>query len=375
VKILVFNWQDIKNPLGGGAEVHLQEIFGRIAAQGHSVTLVCSKFRGGAPRDTIGGIRVIRVGTRNLFNFAVPLWHLFFGHTYDVVVDDINKIPFYTPVYVRKPIVAIVHHLFGKSIFMETNPLAASYVYAAERLIPKIYRHVPIIAVSESTKNELTEQGIPADTIRIIHNCVDHSLYKPGGFDGDRPFTIGFLGRIKKYKSIDHLLSAFIKVKERVPDAKLVIIGDGDYLPALEKTAAKLPYRDDITFTGYVSGEEKVRLLRNTDIVVNTSSKEGWGLTVIEANACGIPVIGADVPGLRDSIRHDETGLLYPYGDIDALYNAIMKLKNDTALLNRLSEKAILWAAGFNWDSAAEEVLKVISDAAYEWKFGRKTTS
>ncbi len=374
MKILVFNWQDIKNPLAGGAEVHLHETFSRIVKKGHSVTLVCSQFRGGAPRDIIDGIRVIRVGTRNFFNFAVPLWYLFFGSKYDVVIDDVNKIPFYTPVYVRKPIVAIFHHLFGKSIFLETNAIAASYVYASEWLIPGVYRNVPIVAVSESTKSELVEQGIPEHNIHIIHNSVDHTLYSTGNEKKERSFTIGFLGRIKKYKSIDHLLQAFDLVKTEIADAKLVIIGDGDYLPALRKTASKMKHRDDITFTGYVPGKEKVRLIRGLDVVVNTSSKEGWGLTVIEANACGIPVIGTNVPGLRDSILDEETGLLYQYGDIEALTALLFRFFGDEELRRRLSKNALDWASKFNWDDSADAFLKAITNSVYDWKY-RKNPS
>lgn len=374
MKILVFNWQDIKNPLAGGAEVHLHETFSRIVKKGHSVTLVCSQFRGGAPRDIIDGIRVIRVGTRNFFNFAVPLWYLFFGSKYDVVIDDVNKIPFYTPVYVRKPIVAIFHHLFGKSIFLETNAIAASYVYASEWLIPGVYRNVPIVAVSESTKSELVEQGIPEHNIHIIHNSVDHTLYSTGNEKKERSFTIGFLGRIKKYKSIDHLLQAFDLVKTEIADAKLVIIGDGDYLPALRKAASKMKHRDDVTFTGYVPGKEKVRLIRGLDVVVNTSSKEGWGLTVIEANACGIPVIGTNVPGLRDSILDEETGLLYQYGDIEALTALLFRFFGDEELRRRLSKNALDWASKFNWDDSADAFLKAITNSVYDWKY-RKNPS
>ncbi len=369
MKILVFNWQDIKNPFAGGAEVHLHEIFGRIAKKGHTVTLVSSQFRGGAPRDIIDGVRVFRVGTRNLFNFAVPLWYLFFGSRYDVVVDDVNKIPFYTPLYTRKPIISIFHHLFGKSIYLETNPVAASYVYASEWLIPKVYRNVPVVAVSGSTKSELIEHGIPEQNIQVIHNCVDHEQYRPHGKKNTHSFTIGFFGRIKKYKSIEHLLEAFEKIKNRIPGAKLLIVGDGDYLKTLRKIASDMKYADDITFTGYVSGDEKVEHIHSMDVVVNTSSKEGWGLTVIEANACGIPVVGADVPGLRDSIKHEETGLLYRYGDIDALLVQLFRYYSDEQLRNSLTENALRWAAEFNWDDAADAFLKVLEDSVYDWKY------
>ncbi len=360
MKILIFNWQDRKNPNAGGAEVHLHEIFSRIAAKGYSVTLVCSAFRGGAPRDLIDGVKVYRIGHRLIYNYSAALWYFFFGHHYDLVVDDVNKIPLYTPVYVRKPLVTIFHHLFGNSIWLETNPVAACYVAAAEWLIPKVYKSVPVIAVSESTKRELQVQGIPEEHIRVIHNSVDHTLFKPVRFRSRRHPVVGFLGRIKRYKSIEHLLDAFVRVKLSVPEATLLIVGDGDHLPALKKYARRMGIEASTTFTGHVSGEEKVGLVRSMDVVANTSSKEGWGLTVIEANACGIPVIGADVPGLRDSIRHNETGLLYPYGNVEMLSSLIERLLKDQKEHDRLARNAVTWASRFNWDDASSSVLDVL---------------
>ena len=118
--ILVINWQDIKNPLGGGAEVHLHEIFKRIAAMGHQVTLLCCKYPGLPDEDILDGINIFRRGNRNFFNYAVPFqyWKLKKKYQFDIVIDDINKIPFYTPHFVKEPVIGIIHHLFGSSIFI-----------------------------------------------------------------------------------------------------------------------------------------------------------------------------------------------------------------------------------------------------------------
>ena len=131
LNILLINWQDIKNPLGGGAEVHAHEIFRRIAAAGHSVTQLSCSFPGAESEELIDGIRVIRNGSRSLFNFAVPAAYraLCKEQKFDVVIDDINKIPFYTPVFVRKPIVAILHHLFGQSNHLETPNQEGRFVW------------------------------------------------------------------------------------------------------------------------------------------------------------------------------------------------------------------------------------------------------
>lgn len=365
MKILVFNWQDIRNPLGGGAEVHLHEIFKRIAARGHQVTLFCSSFPGAPAEETIDGIRVIRAGRRNLFNFGVPKQYFsrFRNENYDVVVDDINKIPFYTPLYVKKPLVGIVHHLFSKSIFLEAAWPAALYVYGAEQCIPLIYKSIPMAVVSESTREELVQKGFDQSKIAIVPNAVDTALYRPTDVRHQAAPLIGHLGRLKKYKSVDHLLEAFKIVRMELSEARLVIVGEGDVRPALERKARELGISDATTFTGQVSDTEKVRLLNQMTLSVNCSAKEGWGLTVIEANACGVPVVASDVPGLRDAVLDEKTGLLYEYGNIEQLAQKMLLLLRDTQLRQRLAREALRWAQSFRWEDSAEKMLKVLEQA------------
>jgi len=360
MKILIFNWQDIRNPQGGGAEVHLHQIFSRVAGLGHEVTLFCSAFPGAPREEVIDGIRVIREGGRYLFNFRVLLRYFtrFRKERYDVVIDDMNKIPFFTPLYVKEPLYFIIHHLFGKSIFQEASFPLALYVYLAEKLGVAVcrWRKVPLMVVSPSTRDEMKSHGVPDNLMEYAYNCVDHRIHRPGIAPKSETPLIGYFGRLKKYKSVDHLLSAFALLRERIPGLRLVVIGDGDYKPALQKIASDLGIEENVQFTGYVSESEKVSWLNRIWFMVNTSSKEGWGLTVIESNACGTAVIGSDVPGLRDAIREGQTGLLYPYGNIKSLSGKIHDLINDAGMRERLSKQALEWASEFNWNSVAEKV-------------------
>lgn len=365
MKILVLNWQDIMNPLGGGAEVHFHEIFKRIAAQGHSVTLFCSSFTDAPKEETIDGIRVIREGGRNFFNFIVPFrYHSRFRHErYDVVVDDINKIPFFSPVFVKEPLVGIVHHLFGRSIFLEASLPAALYVSLSERFALGEYFNIPIAVVSESTKQELISHGFAERNLSIVPNCVDHGVYR----DLEQPEAsipiIGHLGRLKKYKSTDHLLKAFKIVRLEAPNAQLHIVGDGDFRWELQRLANELDIADAVQFKGFVGKEQKISLLNQMRVAVNCSAKEGWGLTVIEANACGVPVIASDVPGLRDSVLDEKTGLLYEYGNIEQLAQKILLVLRDDNLRLRLKQEALHWAQSFNWDDSAVKMLEVLGKA------------
>ena len=370
MKILVINWQDIKNPLGGGAEVHLHEIFSRLAKRGHDVTLLTSAFDGATEEETIDRIRTIRKGNRNLFNFYVRRMYnnLRRENKFDVVVDDINKIPFFTPVFVKEPLVGIALHFFGKTIYKETNPVFASYVYLTERLVPAIYRQIPFATISESTQLEMVANGFSKDKIEIIPTGVDTALYNMNvpSPPQDHPI-VGYLGRIKKYKSVDHLIVAFAKIAAEFPKVEMIIVGDGDNLDDLKALADKTGFSSRITFTGKVGEEEKVRQMRRMTFLVNPSAKEGWGLTVIEANACGKTVIAADVPGLRDSVVDNRTGLLYIYGDTNHLTEKMKLLLTNPQLRCDLEREAIQWAANFTWDIAADKMERLLEKAVLDF--------
>jgi len=360
MRILVINWQDIRNPFSGGAEVHCHEIFSRVAAMGHQVTLLCSTFPGAPREEILDGIRIIRSGSRLLFNYAVPAAYrrLRREQVYDIVIDDLNKIPFYSPCFVREPLLTIVHHLFGKSIFIETSFFPAAYVWLAERLAVRLYRHTSFAVVSESTRQELLRLGIRA-SIDLLPNAVDPVRYHAGGSKSATPL-ICHLGRLKRYKSVEHLLQALPRVRQAVPQAKLVVVGDGDHRAALEALTAELGLGEAVQFTGKVSHEEKVQWLQRSWVAVNPSPKEGWGLTVIEANACGVPVVAADSPGLRDSVRAGETGLLYPYGEVEQLAADLIRLLQEAPLREKMGAAARVWAGSFTWDHSARQAVEIM---------------
>ncbi|MBN1448090.1 MAG: glycosyltransferase family 4 protein [Bacteroidetes bacterium] len=362
MKILVFNWQDITNPLAGGAEVHLHEVFERLAARGHEITLFCHYFDGSEREETRNGIRIIRKGGRFLFNFHVAIEYLrrFKNDGYTVVIDDVNKIPFYTPLFVREPVQGVTHHLFGKSIFLETIFPLAAYVYLAERLIKPVYRKVHFIIGSPSTANEYIEWGFPADQVSVVNYCVNKKIYyhdQSNTYDAQR---ICYFGRLKKYKSVDHLIQAMDRLRIPFPSLHLDIIGDGDDKKRLEELCTELHLQDRITFHGFIDEEQKAPMLQKANFVVNTSSKEGWGLTVVEANACGAPVVAANVPGLRDSVVDGETGLLYEYGNIDDLVAKMKVFLTSRNTRDAFRERALAWAAKFDWEVAADRTLELI---------------
>ncbi|MCO6465158.1 MAG: glycosyltransferase family 4 protein [Bradyrhizobiaceae bacterium] len=364
MRILVVNWQDRLHPQSGGAEVHLHEIFGRIAGMGHHVTLLCCRWKGAQAREELDGIHVQRIGVRSTFNYMVPLWWLAVGQRmdFDIVVDDINKLPFLTPLYVRKPILALVHHFFGDSIYAEVNHLAGMYVSAFERSIPLVYAKTILCAVSESTKQECLSKGFASSQVRVIYNGIDQSLFPMAVTEKNAAPTIVYFGRLKRYKSVDHIIRALAIVRQHIPDAQLEVLGTGDELMQLQELAVKLNVHNHVHFRGFVSNDMKAAYLSKAHLAVNPSVKEGWGITNLEANACGTPVISADVPGLRDSVKDGQSGLLYPYGNIERLAELIVRLLSDSTEREQLSNGAVDWAAKFTWDCSAEQMLALCEE-------------
>jgi glycosyltransferase involved in cell wall biosynthesis len=162
---------------------------------------------------------------------------------------------------------------------------------------------------------------------------------------------------LRRYKSIDVLLRAVAQLAERAP--ALHLAGQGEDEPRLKALANELGLKH-VTFHGYTGEAEKIRLLQRAWIAVNPSSMEGWGVTNIEANACGTPVIGSDVPGIRDSISPGKSGLLFPYGDVSALAGAIRSLLDNRVLLQEMSRSAVEWASGFSWDASAAKTMELL---------------
>lgn len=360
-QLLVLNERDLDNPLAGGAEVHIFEILSRLVTRGFPVTLICSGYPGAAPRESMRGLDVYRVGTRYTFYARGPALFRRLARAVQgraILVETLNKLPFYGPLYSPLPVLAIVHHLFGTTAFRQVSFPVAAVTYLAERGIPSIYRQVPMIAISPSTRDDLIARGLPARNIALIPSGLDHAQYRDNG-SVPGPLILS-LGRVAAYKRIDVVVDAMRRILAVVPDARLVIVGRGDAVPALQRQVTRLGLGHAVEFKGFVSEEEKVALYRAARVFVNPSEKEGWGLTVVEANACGVPAVASDSPGLRDAVRHDETGLLVPHADVDACAAAILRILQEPATWQRLRAGALEWAASFSWDAVTDQVQAMI---------------
>lgn len=351
MNILIVNWRDLKNPLYGGAEIHIEKIASYLAKK-HKVYFLCTGFNSAASEEEYNGVSYIRMGSELTFNFTVymNIRKVINRYSIDVILEDINKVPFYTPLFTEKPVLAVIPHIFGRTIFSQANPVAASYVYLSEKPLKYVYRNNFFEVISQSTKEDLIRRGIKKEMIEVIECGIEPEQFRKEGAVRDKSPLIVYVGRLKKYKSVQHALLAFDKFADKFPESKMMIVGTGDYSEELKQIAGGLRHSGSIEFTGYVSEDEKVSILNRAWISVYPSLIEGWGIVNIEANASGTPVICSNVPGLRDSVKDGYSGFLYEYGNIGEMAEKMEliagMMKND----DRMVRNAMEWARGFSWD-------------------------
>ncbi|NIR43065.1 MAG: glycosyltransferase family 4 protein, partial [Gemmatimonadetes bacterium] len=218
-----------------------------------------------------------------------------------------------------------------------------------------VYEGVPFQAISESTANDLAERGLPRSGVRVIYPGIDHDRFRPDPEVRryERP-TFGYVGRLKRYKGLEYVVDAIARLADEGVDARLVVAGKGDHEAALRAHAAD-GAASRVEFLGYVSEDEKLELLRKCWATVYPSPKEGWGITNIEAAACGTPAVASDSPGLRESVAHEVSGLLVRHGDVGAWAEALRRIALDADSRARLQAGARSFADEFSWDRTADE--------------------
>ena len=364
MKILIFNWRDIRHPEAGGGEVNIHEQAKRWVEWGHQVNMFTARPKGHKVQDKIDGIEIFRAGGR----FTVYLWAIFIyllvlrKHC-DVILDIENGIPFFTPLYSRKPNACLMLHVHQDQFLVEMGPLLGRIGRFSERyLIPIFYRNSKFIAISDSTVKNMrqTFRWASGLKVNVVRPGIDRILYAPDGEEFANP-TILYLGRIKSYKRLPSLIAMMPKVREKVPEAELLVAGRGDAMDEAKEEAERCGASRFVRFLGHVSEEEKIGLLMGAWVMATPSMNEGWGMTAIEANACGTPAVAYRVSGLDESISEGQSGLL---ADSDEEFIAhLISILGDPELRQRLSRGAINWALAFDWDETARDMLAALEES------------
>lgn len=366
--ILILNWRDPDNPKAGGAEQATYEIFSRIAAKGHKITWFTSMFPGAPATEDKNGIKIIRQGGETTVHFHAWRWYksqIKAGAKYDVVVDEINTIPFFTPLYVKTSRVAYIHQL-AKEVWSYEAIFPISLVgRILEPVFLKPYKKEEVVTVSESTRNDLSDLGFQADYIHIVRNSQAIEPVKDvESLVKERELTLLYVGALRPMKRVEEVIKVAHYVKKKIPDVRLWIAGEGKlrYKKQLAKLVEKLEMQDSVDFFGRITEDKKTDSMRRAHFVLVTSVREGWGIVVIEANACGMPAAVYNVPGLRDSVIDGETGIISLDANPQELAARIIETANQPEVYKAMRKNAYERSKLFDWNRSAEVFLKVIEE-------------
>lgn len=364
MNILILSLRGPSNSnIKGGAREFLRQIGKRLVKKGHSVRILCGiekDFDGKKlpTKEYIDGIEVFRIGNAYIGSILI-IREYFKDHKNwaDIVIENMLSYPIMIPLYVNKNRLVIVHHLMGKSYFQAVPILKALIGFLSERTIPFIYNKERFITVSNATKIDLENLGIPGNQIKVISNGVDTEKFRPITKNGDNNVIL-FIGKYGDgRKRVEDLVYAFNLIKKDVPNAELIIAGSGGHV---EKKLRELSRNDNsIKIIGPISDEEKIKLYQNSLVFVNPSIKEGFSLTAIEANACGTPVIAYEIQGL-DTIKHGETGIIVKNHNPKDLAEAIIYLIKRNDIRISIEKNAVIHAKNYSWERSVDMLLETI---------------
>ena len=358
-RVLFVNWYDHLDPKAGGAELVLWQLATRMSRAGHDVMVLVRRPKGAASREIVDGCKIVRIGSNELL--AMFLSILFYAirlrRRDQVVVEFVNKIPYLIPLFRPGPHIVFQHHFNSDAWVKEFGPFGWLGRLLERWVYRLFYRGRDWAVVSNSTLEELHSLGISPRYTRIVPNGADHlaGTSSPEKFDAPTAIVIS---RLRKYKSVDVVLRAWQGVEARLPDARLLVVGSGPELAAYEDLIASQRLKH-VDLIGHAARDHLEELLTRSWVLLQPSFKEGWGLTVMEAARYSTPSIAADVAGLRDSIVHESTGVLVPYGDIPAWTRACVELLTQKGECERLGRNAREWSERFTWDQTFSEFLEV----------------
>jgi glycosyltransferase involved in cell wall biosynthesis len=347
MRILWFNWRDIRHPDAGGAEVLTHEIMKRFVQRGYEMTLFCPKVEGRPTEEEIDGVNIVREGGKYTTYSHGRSFFKRHVDRYDLVIDEVNPRPFLNPRILNgKPALVLFHQLIREEWFYELPFPFSYFCYFFENrwLLP--YRQTPTLTVSQSSRNDL--EAIGFKDVKVIPMGISVKPLNEVGKKEDAP-TIAFIGRLKKHKLPNHAINAFKIIKKNIPTAKMWVIGDGYMLNGLKKMNCR-----DVIFFGHVENREKYDLLSRAHLVLIPSMREGWGLIVTEANAMGTPVVAYDVNGLRDSVRSGKNGMLVNDNTPESLARCASTMLTDTKVLQKFSVDALEYSRQFTWDRTVD---------------------
>lgn len=362
MNILLLNWRDPKNPRAGGAEYVTMQHAKAWRDAGHEVTWLASAFPGSKNNEVINGVNIIRRGREISLFFYAPYFYKTAKRKYDLVVDEIHGIPFFTPIYVRVPILAFIHEVAGE-IWNYAYPFPLNLLGSIiEKISFSFYRHIQFWTDAKSTIDDLVAMGIRRDHCVAIPCPIDNKpLRSPSKKEANPTFL--FIGRLVSMKGAEGAIDAFSFIREYFPKTKLWIVGQGEeaYVRKLKDKVTRLHLLGAVHFYGFVGQEKKLELMRRAHLLLHPSVKEGWGLVVLEAASQATPTIGYNVSGLRDAIINGKTGILVAPLSPAAMAEAGKEILKEPERYRQMQRNCLHFSASFSWEDAGKKSLELLS--------------
>lgn len=364
-RVHVLAWRDLDDPEAGGSEVHIDRVAAHWAQAGVEVTIRTSAAAGQPEVVRRNGYRAIRRSGRHSVFPAAAVAELAGRHgPRDGLVEIWNGMPFGSPVWARGPRVVFLHHLHGvmwNGAFPSNPRLARLGQFMEHRIAPLAYRRVPIVTLSSSSRDELVDElGFAPDRVSVVPPGISER-FRPGRPLAPDP-TVLVVTRLMPSKRVDEIVRTVAGLRERVPGVNLEIVGSGRELSALEDLARQCGITDAVSFLGRVSDDELLDAYGRAWVVASASLREGWGMTLTEAAATGTPAVATDIPGHRDAVDDQVSGLLVP--EDGSFSEALRKVLTDEALRSRLSTGALIHAQRFSWGATALGTFQILATDA-----------
>ncbi|AEH08966.1 MULTISPECIES: glycosyltransferase family 4 protein [Protofrankia] len=368
-RVVFLNWRDLDHPQAGGAELYCQSVAERFAAAGARVSLLTARPAGQTRSATVRGVEIHRRGGTFGVYPAVLAQLLRDRRGVDAVVDCQNGIPFFSPLVLpaSTAVIQVLHHVHQRQFPLYFPAPVARIGQLLETPGSRwVYGRRPVAVVSPSTRDEARDVLKLAGPRFIVPGGADSPLPGPARPASPRPAdrpTIVCVGRLVPHKRLHLLIDALPALRASHPGLVVEMVGDGPDRDRLLQHAHERGVGEEVLhWHGYVDAAERDRLLSTAWLTVNPSHGEGWGLSVLEANAHGVPAVAFRVPGLRDAVRDGHTGWLVDEpGPLTATIDAALSTLADPAVAARWRSRARAWAAGFTWDATAELLARVVT--------------
>lgn len=361
-------------PNCAGVGYYVYHLSNKLIELGNDVTVITRGSWEKVKSENLNGIKVYKVRF-----FPLPPVHVkihgyflnkFFSKTFDENSFDI--IHYHSPLVPRintdLPSIVTFHSCwkteskeYNKIIDFHSFYVRMFYRFFVRDEMNSIKNADKIITVSHKVASDLSNfYELDINEITVVGNGVDVNSFKPNPKIDREKFSILYTGRLVYRKGLVDFVKSAEHVIKKYPDASFILTGNGGLRPALEKMIRNLGLENNFSFLGFITQDELIKYSQKSTIYVLLSYYEGLPTTVLEAMACGMPVVATNIPGTNEVITDGKTGLLVPPRNPRAVADAIVKLLKDEKLRKKMSEAGRLHIERvFSWDIIAENILEM----------------